>query len=133
MEWQPSLRARQEPKSRRDPCPASPSVLTHLSWFPQLAEPYSQREDDVSAAGGWSPTELQPREKWRCEGQPQEARPALPWCGQPGALQPCQRGLARLAQLAAPEGWRAQRGPRGVFKERRVMCLLLKFTEKNII
>lgn len=115
------------------PWPISPSVLTHFSWFPQLAEPCGKREDDVSAARGWSPTELQPREEWPREGQPQEARPALPWRGQPGALQPCQWGVVRLAQLAAPESWRALRGPRVVFKERRVMCLLLKFTEKNII
>lgn len=114
-------------------CAPPPPVLTRLSWFPQLAEPCGKREDDVSAARGWSPTELQPWEKWPREGQPQEAQPALPWCGQPGALQPCQRGVVRQAQLAAPEGWRALRGPRVVFKERRVICLLLKFTEKNVI
>lgn len=62
--------------------PTSPSMLTDLSWFPQLAEPRAEREAGVSAAGSWRPPQLQPREK------PREARPhtPLPGPGQPWAL-----------------------------------------------
>lgn len=62
--------------------PMLPSVLTDLSWFPQLAKPLAEREAGVSAAGSWGSPQLQPREEPR-ETRP---RPALPGPEQPWAL-----------------------------------------------